>query len=308
MSGEALASSDRGLWARRSPGACARRAGRSSCSRLATASGDARGPSICRTAPTSTAAALDRRRSRARPPVGRGDGHRHLPDLVCDGEHIVVKDGKPARYTGTIPRSVGPAPAASLGIAFARLNRWRGRCRPTRRGPQEASKWDNRTLRPLAQSATKPGIERRCCAPRLGDIFTSTCGGLAARRAAHAQLQPRPRAPRQHRGRSSGESRRGRTQASSTASRTSSAMLCGCRRRCARYRKARQHRQRRDRFKRRQRESTEAVVRCPCGCPSASGGIRRCRVIARSSSSGYRRARSGSFISSTPRPGGERRD
>ncbi len=126
-----------------------------------------------------------------------GAGHEHAHRLAEQmgvgtyptwfaGEHIVVKDGKPARYKGTIPLRIGPLQLASLGLAFARLNRM------TKQVPldtpwtaKNASKWDNRTLGHWLESATKSGLGREMLRTSLGDIFTSDLAEVSLLGALH---------------------------------------------------------------------------------------------------------------------------
>ncbi len=126
-----------------------------------------------------------------------GAGHEHAHGLAgemgidtyptwFEGEHIVVKDGKPARYTGTIPRSVGPLQLASLGLAFTRLNRMARKVpSDTPWTARRASKWDRRTLGHWLESATKSGIGREMLRTTFGDIFTSDLAEVSLLGALH---------------------------------------------------------------------------------------------------------------------------
>ena len=126
-----------------------------------------------------------------------GAGHEHAYGLAekmgigtyptwCAGEHIVVKDGNPVRYTGTTPLRIGPLQLASLGLAFARLNLMTKKVPPdTPWTAKSASKWDNRTLGHWLESATRSGIGREMLRTSLGDIFTSDLAEVSLLGALH---------------------------------------------------------------------------------------------------------------------------
>ena len=126
-----------------------------------------------------------------------GAGHEHAYGLAremgidtyptwFEGEHIVVNDGKPARYTGTIPRSVSPLQLASLGLAFTRLEPMARKVpRDAPWTAKKARKWDNRTLGDWLESATRPGIGREMLRTTLGDIFTSDLAEVSLLGALH---------------------------------------------------------------------------------------------------------------------------
>jgi hypothetical protein len=104
---------------------------------------------------------------------------------------------------------------------------------------KDASKWDNRTLGHWLESATKSGIGREMLRTSLGDIFTSDLAEVSLLGALHMLNSNRgfERVVNIKDGHQESRVVGGR-RPSSTASRSSSAMPCGYRRRCARCRNA----------------------------------------------------------------------
>jgi monoamine oxidase len=104
----------------------------------------------------------------------------------ADGEHIVVNNGKPTRYSGTVPLRINVLQLANVGIALARLNGM------TKKVPadtpwtaKDAHDWDNRTVRDWLESSTAPGLGRRMLAASLGDLFSSDLSEVSLLGALH---------------------------------------------------------------------------------------------------------------------------
>jgi len=106
------------------PGDCARRASRSSCSRRGTrVGGRTWAVSTSTTGRTSTTVARGSVRDRTgRTPLAAEMGRATYAQYVA-GDNVFVEKGKPRRYAGSTPLRVNPLQLASVGIAMSRLDR-----------------------------------------------------------------------------------------------------------------------------------------------------------------------------------------
>jgi monoamine oxidase len=104
----------------------------------------------------------------------------------AEGEHVLMKNGKPTRYTGTVPLRINALQLANIGIAMTRLNQMAKKVPPEAPWTaKNASDWDNRTLRDWLESATAPGAGREMLQASLGDLFTSDLAEVSLLGALH---------------------------------------------------------------------------------------------------------------------------
>jgi monoamine oxidase len=92
----------------------------------------------------------------------------------CQGESVYVKDGRPRRYKGSVPLSLGPLQLANLGIAMRRLDHM------ARHVPLEApwharraAVWDATTLGGWLDRNVAPGRGKRVLWGVIKDLYTA---------------------------------------------------------------------------------------------------------------------------------------
>ena len=92
----------------------------------------------------------------------------------CQGESVYVKDGRPRRYKGSVPLSLGPLQLANLGIAMRRLDHMAGRV--PLEAPWDAPRaaaWDATTLAGWLDRNMAPGRGKRVLRGVLKDLYTA---------------------------------------------------------------------------------------------------------------------------------------
>jgi monoamine oxidase len=92
----------------------------------------------------------------------------------CQGESVYVKDGRPRRYKGSVPLSIGPLQLANLGIAMRRLDHMAGHV--PLEAPWDAPRaaaWDATTLAGWLDRNMAPGRGKRVLRGVLKDLYTA---------------------------------------------------------------------------------------------------------------------------------------
>ena len=92
----------------------------------------------------------------------------------CQGESVYVKDGRPRRYKGSVPLSLGPCSWPTSGSRCGASTTWRGRV--PLEAPWDAPRaaaWDATTLAVWLDRNMAPGRGKRVLRGVLKDLYTA---------------------------------------------------------------------------------------------------------------------------------------